>query len=52
MPKRLYEVPLYIPYNVSQGPQDPEVRKQPEELEEELKQQEAELDKLILITLT
>lgn len=32
--------------------EDPENKKTPEEIEEEMKQQEADLDKLMMVTLT
>lgn len=50
IPKRLYEVPFYIGYNPPSA--DGEAKKPPEELEEQIKEQEVELDKLMLVTLT
>lgn len=51
IPKRLEEVPFYIPYTPP-PPVEAGVRRAPEEIEEEVKQQEAELEKLTYITLT
>ncbi|KAI4454788.1 lung adenoma susceptibility 1-related [Holotrichia oblita] len=50
IPKRLYEVPFYIGYTTPTG--DNDAKKPPEELEEQMKRQEVELDKLMLVTLT
>lgn len=51
IPKCLKEVPYHVGYNPPE-PSDGSVRKLPEEIEEEMKRQEAELEKLMLITLT
>lgn len=50
VPKCLQEVPFHESYSPP-PPTEAGVRKTPEEIEEEMKQQEAELDKLILISL-
>lgn len=51
MPKELSEVTFHIKYT---PPKPPEagVKRSPEEIEEELKRQEAELDQLMLVTVT
>lgn len=55
IPKTLHEVPFHVTYEppipTPQGPSDTSIRKTPEEIEAEMKQQEMELDKLMLVTL-
>ncbi|XP_015837771.1 dynein axonemal intermediate chain 7 isoform X2 [Tribolium castaneum] len=51
LPKQLEYVDLYLDYNPPLPP-PPGVRKAPEEIEEDMKRQEEELDKLIFVTLT
>nr|CAH7717915.1 unnamed protein product [Callosobruchus chinensis] len=51
IPKQLEKVPFMVSYTPPK-PTEPGVRKQPEEIEEEMKRQEEELDKLICVTLT
>lgn len=51
IPKQIEFADFYVEYTPPPPP-EPGVTRQPEEIEEELKKQEEELDKLILITLT
>lgn len=51
LPKCLKEVPYHVEYNPPVTVEG-SIRKLPEEIEEEMKKQEEELDKLMLITLT
>lgn len=51
IPKKLHEVPFHVMY-LPPSPIDPNLRKKQEQIEEELKKQEEELDKLMFITLT
>lgn len=51
LPKCLKEVPYHVKYNPPVTVEG-SVRKLPEEIEEEMKKQEEELEKLMLVTLT
>ncbi|XP_060533824.1 dynein axonemal intermediate chain 7 [Cylas formicarius] len=51
LPKKLETVPFYAAYNPPLPPEDPTVRRLPEEIEEEMRRQEAELDKLIAVNI-
>lgn len=55
VPKNLREVPFHVTYEPPPPPppgqSDTSIRKTPEEIEAEMKQQEMELDKLMLVTL-
>lgn len=51
IPKNLREVPFFVKYAPPPST-DPGQRRTPEEIEEEMKKQEEELEKLMFITLT